>query len=148
MIVREVVAAREREVDEGGTCGFGKGQITLAQDLLRRTSRGQYAMMIWSDQSSLVPRFFLDHPPSPTIQDNPIGPRSKQSASPDLNIRASRSYAIDLPPFNKRRCIAVELDVRRAKIDTVKTLKTQTATELNACFLLSSKKHSGEIVTT
>jgi type I restriction enzyme, S subunit len=114
-------------VREGG--GTGKCALVL---VAQRFSLGQRVMMLRPDRKKVFPRFFLHQLLSPLIQEDQIGPLSKGSASPHLNIGALKRFRFRLPPLHQQSRILVELDALQSQVDALKKLQTETAGELDA----------------
>jgi type I restriction enzyme, S subunit len=114
-------------VREGG--GTGKAAIVLKG---QRFSLGQRVMMLRPNQNLIMPRFFLHQILSPHVYEDQILPLCKGSASPHLNIGALRKFTFLLPPLEEQRRIVAYLDHLQAKVDALKQLQAETATELDA----------------
>jgi type I restriction enzyme S subunit len=114
-------------VREGG--GTGKCALVLPE---HRFSLGQRVMMLRPDRDKVLPKFFLYQLLSPIIQEDLVQPLSKGSASPHLNIGSLRQFPFLLPSVNEQARIVENLDALQAKLEDVKTLQTETATELDA----------------
>ena len=114
-------------VREGG--GTGKCALVLPE---HRFSLGQRVMMLRPDRDKVLPKFFLYQLLSPIIQEDLVQPLSKGSASPHLNIGSLRQFPFLLPSVNEQARIVENLDALQAKLEGVKTLQTETATELDA----------------
>ena len=114
-------------VREGG--GTGKAGIVEEG---HKMSLGQRVMQVRPDSRKILPQFLLYQWLSPIIQQDQIVPLSKGSASPHLNIGAIRKFPIMLPSIEEQHNIVTYLDNLQAKVDSLKRLQTETATELDA----------------
>ena len=114
-------------VREGG--GTGKAALVRQGE---RFSLGQRVMMLRPKKDSILPEFLLHQLLSPTIQDDQIVPLSKGSASPHLNIGALKKFSFQVPSLPEQRRIVAYLDGLQAKMDALKKLQAETATELAA----------------
>jgi type I restriction enzyme S subunit len=114
-------------VREGG--GTGKAAIVRPG---QRFSLGQRVMMLRPDREKVLPRFFLYHILSPSIQEDHIAPLSKGSAAPHLNIGALRRFPLRVPSLREQHQIVAELDALQAELETLKRLQAETAAELDA----------------
>ena len=129
-------------VREGG----GTGKCALVRQG-QRFSLGQRVMMIRPNQAKVRPTFFLYQLLSPTIQEDHIASLSKGSASPHLNIGALRRFPFALPNFDVQDCVVAELDALQSKLDSVKTLHSETSAELDAMLpAILDKAFKGELV--
>jgi type I restriction enzyme S subunit len=128
-------------VREGG--GTGKAAIVLEG---QRFSLGQRVMMLRPDKNKVIPKFFLYQILSPSVYEDQIIPRCKGSASPHLNIGALRKFNFFLPPLPKQHRIVNYLDELQTKLDTMKYLRQQAMTELDALLpSILDKAFKGEL---
>ena len=103
-------------------------------------------MMLRPNTDRILPRFFLHQLLSPQIQEDQIGPLSKGSASPHLNIGALRRFNLVLPPVPEQRRIVSELDALQAEVDALKGLQAETATQLDGLLpAILDKAFKGEL---
>ena len=49
-----------------------------------------------------------------------------------LNTDKLLAFEVPVPSIQEQKCIVAELDALQSKVDSVKTLQAETATELNA----------------
>lgn len=128
-------------VREGG--GTGKAALVRYGD---RFSLGQRVMMLRPDKTAVLPEFFLHQMLSPTIQEDQIGPLSKGSASPHLNIGALKEFRFQIPSLSEQHRIVDYLNGLQAKVDALKKLQGKTADELAALLpSILDKAFKGEL---
>ncbi len=128
-------------VREGG--GTGKAALVRHGD---RFSLGQRVMMLRPDKTAVLPEFFLHQMLSPTIQEDQIGPLSKGSASPHLNIGALKEFRFQIPSLSEQHRIVDYLNGLQAKVDALKKLQGKTADELAALLpSILDKAFKGEL---
>jgi type I restriction enzyme S subunit len=128
-------------VREGG--GTGKCALVSSGE---RLSLGQRVMMLRPNQERVLPRFFLYQLLSPLVQEDQIGPLSKGSASPHLNIGALKRFSLRIPPLSEQRRIVAYLDNLHMKLDALKKLQAATAAELDALLpSILDKAFKGEL---
>jgi type I restriction enzyme S subunit len=128
-------------VREGG----GTGKVAIVQKG-QRFSLGQRVMMLRPDKSVVLPKFCLYQFLSPSIYEDQILPHCKGSASPHLNIGKLRRFVFFLPPLLEQHRIVAYLDNLQAKVDALKRLQTETATELDALLpSILDKAFKGEL---
>ncbi|MEM9904150.1 MAG: restriction endonuclease subunit S [Cyanobacteria bacterium P01_D01_bin.44] len=128
-------------VREGG--GTGKTALVETNEPF---SLGQRVMMFRPDQGQILPKFFLHQFLSPFIQDEQIQPKCLGSASPHLNIGDLKRFNFLLPRISEQKEIVTYLDNLQTKINTLRTLQTQTATELDALLpAILDKAFKGEL---
>jgi len=114
-------------VREGG--GTGKCALVIPG---QRFSLGQRVMMLRPDPKKIISGFLLHQLLSPLVQEEQIGPMTKGSASPHLNIAALKRFTLRLPHLPEQRRIVSHLDELRAGADRLRLLQTETAAELDA----------------
>jgi type I restriction enzyme S subunit len=128
-------------VREGGRTGKA-GIVEEGQKM----SLGQRVMQVRPDSRKILPQFLLYQWLSPIIQQDHIVPLSKGSASPHLNIGAIRKFPIMLPSIEEQHSIVAYLDNLQAKVDSLKRLQFETATELGAMLpSILDKAFNGEL---
>ncbi len=129
-------------VREGG----GTGKCALVQPG-QQFSLGQRVMILRPKQQIVDPRFFVYQILSPVVRDDQIGPLSKGSASPHLNIGTLRHFKFLLPPLSVQRQIVAELDALQVEVDKLKRLQSETAAELNALLpAILDRAFKGELI--
>ncbi len=89
-------------------------------------------MMLRPDASLILPIFLLFQLLSPTVYEDQLLPLITGSASPHLNIAALRKFRLALPPLPEQRRLVAFLDALRAKVDAIRAIQADTATELDA----------------
>lgn len=114
-------------VREGG--GTGKCAVVLPG---QRFSLGQRVMMLRPNPEKILPRFFLHQLLSPLVQEQQIGPMTKGSASPHLNIAALKRFTIRLPDLPEQRRLVLHLDELQGRVEQLRLLQDDTARELDA----------------
>ena len=129
-------------VREGG--GTGKCALVLPG---YRFSLGQRVMILRPKKQIVDPRFFIYQLLSPLVQEDQIGPLSKGSASPHLNIGTLRRFRFLLPQLSVQRRIVAELDALQAEVDSIKRLQADTAVELDALLpAILDRAFKGELI--
>jgi type I restriction enzyme, S subunit len=114
-------------VREGG----GTGKAGIVEDG-QQLSLGQRVMQLRPNQKKVLPRYLLHQWLSPLIQEDQIAEMMKGSASPHLNIGSLKKFQVVIPPLKEQRRIADYLDGFQSKLERLKRLQTQTASELDA----------------
>ena len=80
------------------------------------------------------------------IQNEQIQPKCMGSASPHLNIGDLKRFKFLLPSILEQEEIVTYLDNLQVQINTLRTLQTQTATELDALLpAILDKAFKGEL---
>ena len=89
-------------------------------------------MMLRPNPAKVLARFFLYQLLSPQVQEDQIGPLSKGSASPHLNIAALKDFAFRLPPLIEQGEVVRKLDGFQSQLNSLRNLQAETAAELDA----------------
>ena len=109
--------------------GGGTGKAALVEPG-QRFSLAQRVMLIRPNRTKVIPKFLLLQLLSPCVYDDQIIPLSKGSASPHLNIRALRQFAIVLPD-TQRQCEIVEvMESLMTRLDQLQQLKYTPGVEM------------------
>ena len=114
-------------VREGG--GTGKAGITLPG---QRFSLGQRVMMLRPDTTVIEPRFLLYYWLSPLIQEEQIRGNMKGSASPHLNIRATKRFPIVVPSKDTQRKVVNYFDEIHRQLSDVQSANVAATTLVDA----------------
>lgn len=92
--------------------------------LLQRVARAQF------QSNHVLPEYFFQWLRSPHFV-NAIDP-GRSNGVPHISHKDIEKIPIAVPPVSEQRRIVTELDALQAKVDSVKALQSETATELDA----------------
>lgn len=133
--IDDIVFVREGDV---GRCGLVDGS--------HRFSLGQRVMLFRPNSKIVHPRFLMFQLMSPPVLQDQILEGMTGTTSHHINIKYLRNVKAVIPPIEEQRRIVAYLDALQAKVDALKRLQGEAATELDALLpSILDKAFKGEL---